>query len=210
MQSISIPTKSELALNEFYCRYKSYLLKVCRNCCRNFDSSDLLADDIFQNTLLKVLSKSHTFKLQNPSETTNISKEIKVWLSRIAKNELVNFLRKNPDEKTLSDPFRIKSIELEYRIPLDYESDISESQEEKPTTIQKEMLDKGLSVLSEREMYVLMVYMQFFDFAEPNRHLPDDLLNGICNKFNITPDNARQIKGRALKKMKKIIDELKK
>lgn len=137
-----------------------------------------------------------------------LSKLTPVWVSRIAKNELINFLRKNPDEKALSNPFRIKSVDIEDNTPLEYES--NELTENKPVTIHKEKLDKALSSLSEREKYVLMTYMQYFDPTEPNRHLPDELLKNICIKFNTTPDNIRQIKSRAIKKMKDNISDSKK
>ena len=199
--------KSEQAFNEFFCRYKSYLLRACRKCCYSFDSSDLLADDIFQNTLLKVLSKAHTFKVKNseaPSKT--ISNEVKAWLSRIAYNELINFLRKNPDEKKLSNPFRTKSYEVEETI-IDDLADENAPTESK-STIQKNILDAALNKLSEREKYVLMAYMQYFVHSQPLKHLPNDVLDEICSKYSITPDNVRQIKARALKKLKTEIDTL--
>lgn len=183
------------------------MLRVCRKCCNSFDSSDSLADDIFQNTLLKVLNKSHTFKLKKLDEqSTNISKEVKAWLSRIANNELINFLRKNPDEKILSNPYRKKSDEVEETISDDSNTENIEA--EIIPTFEKNILDKALKKLAERERYILMVYMQYFDHAQPLRHIPDDVLGGICTKFNVNADNVRQIKGRALKKLKTEIDIL--
>jgi RNA polymerase sigma factor (sigma-70 family) len=195
--------KSEDAFNVFFSRYKSYLLRVCRECCKGFDSSNLLADDIFQQTFLKVLNKSHTFKFKNPDKSRDIFKEIKVWLARIARNELINFLRKNPDEKLLGNQYRKKSYEVEDFIE-DY------SYEELPVAssqkIQKNVLDLALSQLSEREKFILMSYMELFDPLFPKRHLSDDVLKGICEKFKIEPNNVRQIKSRAIKKLKKLIN----
>lgn len=196
---------SESCFNEFYNRYKNYLLSVCRKSCFHFDSSDSLADDIFQNTFLKVLKKSSTFKIKNPDENTNISGKIKSWLSIIAKNELIDFLRKNPDEKVLSDRSRIKSYDLEETFIKEDHFDVEENIE--PVSIQKVILDNALNTLTLREKYVLMTYMQFFNPLEINRHLPDEALKNICDKFNIKASNVRQIKSRALKKLKTEIDK---
>ena len=211
LQSIACndSAQAELAYMEFYYRYSSHTLNVCRKSCYAFDSSNLLADDIFQNTLLKILYKAHTFKLKNPQEKTNISNEIKGWVSRIAKNELINFLRQNPDEKRLSDPFRIRTFEIEDNEPLLINNEGENIIEIQPPSINQIHLDKALTTLSERERYILMTYMQFYNPMEPDKHLPDDVLSSICNKFNIKPDNIRQIKGRALKKLKEEINQIK-
>lgn len=200
---------SESAFNEFFFRYKSFLLRACKKSCVSFDSSEMLADDIFQNTLLKVLNKAHTFKSKNPDgDSKNISIEIKAWLSRIAYHELINFLRKNPDEKVLSNPFRTKSNDLSNTIIEDHEEEIENIKPEK--LIQKNLLEAALANLSEREKYILMAYMQYFDSTQPLKHLPDDVLNGICIKFTIKPDNVRQIKGRAMKKLKLQLESISK
>ncbi len=167
----------------------------------------MLAEDIFQNTLLKVLSKAHTFKSKNSEgDSKNISIEIKAWLSRIAHNELINFLRKNPDEKALSNPFREKSLDLAGTIVDSSEEGLEYIKPEK--LFQKNLLDAALANLTEREKYILMAYMQYFDPSQPLRHLPDDVLESICVKFGIKPDNVRQIKGRAMKKLKSQIESL--
>lgn len=200
---------SESAFNEFFLRYKSFLLRACKKSCASFDSSEMLADDIFQNTLLKVLNKANTFKSKNPDgDSKNISVEIKAWLSRIAYNELINFLRKNPDEKALSNPFREKSINLADTIIEDYEEEVETIKPEK--VIQKNLLESALATLTEREKYILMAYMQYFDPAQPLKHLPDDVLSSICVKFTIKADNVRQIKSRAMKKLKAQLESLSK
>lgn len=174
------------------------MIQICRYSCKYFDGGEQLADDIFQNTMLKALKGVHSLRINLSPETTNISKQIKAWLSVIARNELREFLRKNPDEKRLANQFRPKSDELEipYEIP-ENKDNIS-----KQTLINKEILDVGLSKLSIRERHILMVYMEYFDPNEPNRHLPDEVIKELCIKYNINSTYLRQIKYRALKKLK--------
>lgn len=200
---------SESAFNEFFLRYKNFLLRACKKSCASFDSSEMLADDIFQNTLLKVLNKANTFKSKSEEgDSKNISIEIKAWLSRIAYHELINFLRKNPDEKALSNPFREKSLDF-----AGAQDDSSEEEKEniKPEKLfQKNILDTALASLTEREKYILMAYMQYFEASQPLKHLPDEVMQSICMKFDLKPDNVRQIKGRAMKKLKLKMDSLSK
>lgn len=194
----SIPKEAESTFNEFYERYRSFLLKVCRKACQGFDSSNLLADDIFQNVFIKVRYKAYTFKLKDDSTNTNISKDIKAWLARIARNELINFLRKNPDEMELSNPYRIRTHELNEN-PI---YAVTEEDKDAESLITKNSLDSLLQLLNERESYILMTYMQFYDPHNPNKHLPDDILKGVCLKFNIKPGNVRKIKERAIEKLR--------
>ncbi|MBD3636596.1 MAG: sigma-70 family RNA polymerase sigma factor [Crocinitomicaceae bacterium] len=191
---------------EFFERYKGFLIKVCRKCCYSFDSSDQLADDVFQNTFIKVYHKAQTFKLKDPESTQNAENEIKAWLSRIAYHELINFLRENPDEKNLSNPFRQKSSDFAEIAEVDNLSELKEDY--KSTSIEKNILDQALGLLTEREKYILLTYMQYFDPNQPLGHLPDDVLNGLCVKFEISPENARQIKRRSLKKLETEIEKI--
>lgn len=207
IQAISSPFDSEEAFSEFYFRYKNFLLKVCRGCCKNFDDSNSLADDIFQNTFIKVLQKSHTFKPKESDLTTDISKDIKAWLARIARNELINFLRKNPDEKNLSNSFRPRAEDLEDSISFEIPESSNEVVNKHSTSIEKKLLETALNTLTEKERYILMVYMEFFNPGDPKKHLPEDILRATCNRYHITPDNLRQIKSRTLKKIKSILNK---
>lgn len=116
----------------------------------------------------------------------------------IAKNELIDFLRKNPDEKKLSLPGRIRS-ETQENI-----SFVHSQSSEPPQTLQQQILEKGLSVLTEDEKIVLMTYMLYYNGETPNSHLPDDIIKGLADKLGVKPASLRQIKSRALQKIMKI------
>ena len=105
---LSKRNSSHITQAEFFNRYKSFLLQICMNRCRLFDGGDQLAEDIFQNTMVKALNNIATLKKKLSPETTKISQHTKAWLAVIARNEFREFLRKNPDEKKLSNPFRVK------------------------------------------------------------------------------------------------------
>lgn len=192
---------SRQAFEEFYHRFKDFVLLVCRKSCVAFDNSNQLADDIFQHTFLKVLHKGFTFRKREEPGKEIYTAEIKSWLSRIAKNELINFLRKNPDEKSLTIPKRIRSHELEN---LSFDAGIIDNEPLQPPTMQQHVLDKGLSILTEDEKMVLMTYMLYYNRQAPNSHLPDDIIKNLTNKLGVKAASLRQIKSRALQKIMKI------
>jgi RNA polymerase sigma factor (sigma-70 family) len=196
---------SHQAFEEFYNRFKHFVLKVCRKSCVTFDNSNQMADDIFQQTFLRVLHKGYTFKKKKGSDKTEFTAEIKSWLSKIAKNELINFLRKNPDEKYLANHSRIKSTELESVFVDPNKLDSNDLQQ---PSIQQDILDKGLAILTEDERLVLMTYMLYYNKQKPNNHLPDEIIKSLTNKLGVKSASLRQIKSRALQKIKNLKTEL--
>lgn len=191
---------SSKAFEEFYNRFKDFVLLVCRKACISFDHSNQLADDIFQQTFLKVLHKGYTFR-KKTGDKESYTPEIKAWLSRIARNELISFLRKNPDEKSLSQPNRLRSDELE-----NLSAGLEAYDEEllQPPTLQQHILDKALSVLTEEEKLVLMTYMLYYNPKARNNHLPDEVIKTLTAKLGVKAGSLRQIKSRALQKMMKV------
>lgn len=190
---------------EFFKRYKSFLLQICQQRCKHFDGGDQLAEDIFQNTMIKAFKGIDSLSKRISEKTESASKHIKSWLVVIARNELREFLRKNPDEKKLANPFRPKSDEME--IPIETINRDDEIEEQ--PSFHKENLDKGLSILSVRERHILMVYMEYFNPLEPNRHLPDDIIAQLSKQYNTNSTNLRQIKSRALRKLMNELDKSK-
>ncbi|MEO6669297.1 MAG: RNA polymerase sigma factor [Ferruginibacter sp.] len=192
------------AFEEFYNRFKDFVLILCRKCCSAFDNSNQLADDIFQHTFLKVLHKGYTFQKREVPGKEIYTPEIKSWLSRIAKNELINFLRKNPDEKVLMLQNRIRSQDLEI---ISHEPDKTDQEPIQSPSIQQDILEKGLSILSEEEKLVLMTYMLYYNRQSPNSHLPDEIIKTLTQKLGVKAGSLRQIKSRALQKIMKIKEQ---
>jgi len=71
-------------------------------------------------------------------------------------------------------------------------------------TPQKKLLDAALNLLSERDREILLTY---FMYQEENKHLPDDVLEELSLRYSTTSANIRQIKKRALDKIKAYISQ---
>lgn len=201
MASIGRDQAGEAAFNEFYQRYKGFVLKVCLQSCHGFIEGDSLARDVFQNTFLKVYHKAYSFKSKEPDKT-NISGDVKAWLSRIARNELINFLRKNPDEKFLDGRKRIDIVDFNQPVASEEDRAISSDISEPEPTMQMETLKAGLALLTGAEREVLMTYMTWYDPTSPKRHLPEEILKRLSGLLKVKAATIRQIKFRALKKLR--------
>lgn len=57
-------------------------------------------------------------------------------------------------------------------------------------------------MLSEKDQEILLTYMMYQD---GNKHLPDEVLKELCDKYETTSVNLRKIKERALQKVKTFI-----
>lgn len=164
----------------FYDRYGKSLWNLCLSVCSKLRiaNKEEVAKDIFSNTMMKVYT-SASYDSSKAKVTT--------WLSRIAKNELVNSLRAEVgkpiilDEEILNNFYNNKDQDEEVVLP------------------EKEILNAALDSLTERERHILMTYMLYSD---GRKHLPNDVLQGLMEQYETTADNVKHIKSRALAKIK--------
>lgn len=191
------PQEAQDAFNEFYRRYCHFLtFIVARNCPKNsayYDESLIKAT--VHNTFYRVYFRAETFISDEKKDKVIVERQVKAWLSIIAKNELRQLLKatipylKNYD---LKDDFTSSTL-LESPVYL---------QEDEPVSIKRELIDKALGCLPEREKEVLLTY---FRFEDGKKQLPKEELERLAVLYDTTSDNLRQIKLRALKKVKDYI-----
>ena len=189
------PLKATKAWKEFYRRYRDYLWHSCLTFCRAVAEGKELAKDIFQATVLKLFEKASSF---NPEE----NKGIKAWISRIAFNEFIDHINKYERNFVHSDePPELADLVEDF-------SDEEEAFYSKMEDLKAEQLALLLSCLNPKELKVLMVSMSYYQLDKPLGHLPDSEIKELCTEFNVKPPALRQIKLRALAKLKKKAKEL--
>jgi DNA-directed RNA polymerase sigma subunit (sigma70/sigma32) len=67
------------------------------------------------------------------------------------------------------------------------------------------VLEEALHQLTEKEYDVLMTYIEYD--TDQKKHIPDNILAVLTTKYQTTVVNLRQIKCRALKKVKDYIEQ---
>ncbi len=180
-------TEANKAFELFHQRHSAYLWKLCKIVCLHHANSDELAKELFQETMVKVYFNASTFDSNKGGAKT--------WLSRIAKNEFINILRRGLGSYLFLDVSTTDSFLMD------------DTLEEQEKDIEPTMMEKGLNSLSEKERYILVTYMMYYDQDSPNRHLPDKQLMALSQAVGASPESIRQIKSRAMKKLKKFLTE---
>lgn len=169
----------------FYKRYGKFLWNLCLSVCSKLGiaNKEEFARDIFSNTMMKAYT-SASYDANKAKVTT--------WLSKIAKNELVNSLRLEAGKPIILDEEGLNN----------FYDDINEDEE--IVLPEKEILNVALDSLTERERHILMTYMLYSD---GRKHLPDDVLKDLMEQYGTTADNIKHIKSRTLAKIKGYIKQ---
>lgn len=174
--------KAKEAFGALYYSFKDILWSLCVSVCG--DTAD--ADLVYQATWRKIY--------KNPSyDDTSHDVSFETWMSRIAKNAWLDIRRK----QVLIDREPEKGFEI-------METDDSFDREEREPTLDEKLLMEALAQLTEKEFDIMRTYIEYDTDAK--KHVPDEILKGLQTKYHTTATNLRQIKSRALKKVKSYIE----
>ena len=169
------------AFGRIYHKYHEALMTLCVNVCGDNGYADL----VYEATWKKIWN--------NPSydyNTYNVS--FKAWMSTIAKRAWLDIkLKAILGSDTQSPEPSINLIEYEL-----VEEDIP--------SINEILLEEALHQLTEKEYDILMTYIEYD--TDQKKHIPDEVIALLTTKYQTTPVNLRQIKCRALKKVKDYIE----
>jgi RNA polymerase sigma factor (sigma-70 family) len=181
------------ALSEFYERHKGYLYRVCRRLTTGvLDESG--AADLVQDTFIRAYERASTFDSEGITNPDRLQRRVKAWLGRIALNIFRDMLRGRAG---------IREVSLD-------DEEISKEPEQTalPSTISSDrrLLDEAIDSLSEKEQRVLRTTFQYFQPGKKNQRLPNDVAEDLAKSLTTTSDNIRQIRRRALRKIKEYIN----
>jgi len=171
------------AFGKIYQKYISVLWTLCKHYC----GDDGYADQVFEATWKKIWnSPKYDYK--------NNKVSFKVWMAKIAKRVWLDLRMK----AVLRSNTEIPEISVE---PKDYEL----VEEQEPLNVHEIVLEEALHQLSDKEYDVLMTYLEYD--TDQKKHVPDSVLAILTTKYQTTPANLRQIKCRALKKVRDYIEK---
>lgn len=189
--------KATSAWNEFYQRYGTYLWNCCLHVCRTVPEGEKLAKDIFQSSIQKIYAHARSYDPQK-------ARGVKGWISSIAYHEFIDYYNKYHRNFVAFDQ-QLHEVEIAND---EWEEIEEETVASKVLGLKLEQLKALLSKLSPKEFKVLMTYMSHYQLDKPNSHLPDSQMKQLCAEFNVKSDAIRQIKKRALAKLKKLASEI--
>lgn len=176
---------AEKAFNLLYREYGFYVGKVVSNAFKNIGIYDEdFFNTIINNTFLIVYEKPLSFNFRKEAID---DKSFKGWLATLAKNEL---------RMLLKDYFK-KSEELTEGIV----ESITESLEVPDNLVESinhKNLNNALNSLSERDRHILWTLYLYYD---EGKDTPSNVLDELCELYQTTRSNIRQIKRRSEKKI---------
>lgn len=170
------------AFGEIYKKYKNFLWLLCIKVCGDRSNADLVYEDTWKKVWKSPIYDYNEYKVS-----------FKVWMSIIARRAW---------------------LDVQKRAILDSDAEMPESavdpkefeivEEIETLNAQKQVLEDALHQLSEKEYDILMTYIEYD--TDKKRHIPDNILTVLTTKYQTTAVNLRQIKCRALKKVKDYIE----
>jgi len=178
--------EAQEAFRIFYEKNKRLLWSLCYSVCNKLDISNVeeLAKCVFNNTMTAIY--------EHPTYDARKSK-LSTWMSRIAYHETLDLIadfKINDTKKNVPLNEKIAEAIPEVEEFSDFE------------TPEKKLLNEALNQLHDRDREILLTCMMY---KEVNKHIPDEILLHLSNKYSTTTVNIRQIRKRALDKVKAYI-----
>lgn len=189
--------KHRLFQHSFYYNYVNDVFNKTIRKCRNFSDAEQLTKDITQETFIRAFGNIHKFSLPVVAEPKQHRAIIMKWLLVIANNCFKKEYAKRINESSYDDIVEIIG-EPTYE---PFENDGESLQMEIPNPFRLK-LQNALNLLTEREKHIITEYADE-ECIDSKRHLSDKSMKYLCALYETTPENIRQIKKRALDKIKK-------
>ena len=167
--------KAMAAFGNIYYKYNKVLWTICVKVC----GDNPVADKVFTTTWKKIMN--------HPDYNyTEFGVTFETWMSSIAKNAWIDTLKKEVplEDKTIDD-----CIEAEEGV---VEEDVVPS-------FEAELIERALEELTEKERDILKTYI-LYD-TNNKKHVPDEILDELRERYQTTSVNLRKIKSRALEKV---------
>lgn len=199
----SEPVRAHKAFNEFCKEFGENIASGCFAVCKRFNilCAQEFARDLGQDILLKVYLQADKYDASRGSVLT--------WIGTIAKNEVLAYLKRSISHSFLDDISEQKSAAAELLAAQknslhdegeqDEEHDLVFATEEEVDPLLLK-LEKSMEKLSEREREVLRVTYLY------TGNVPSEELDRIARDFSTPKRDIRQIRKRALDKLRGDLD----
>jgi DNA-directed RNA polymerase specialized sigma24 family protein len=184
---------------EFYFRFAKYMYKVCLVIVDNRGWKQDIAEDIFQETIKKVLCNVQKFRIEVGWNEEVIRKKILSWLGTIANNELKNFFKKFHTLDEWAEEIN------------DLEDETNDESIEIPISLERAKLQNAYAKLNAREQYLIdmcaIYHCLNLDKDEPDKHFPEPVISIICDKLQTNRNALRIFKKRTIEKLLKHLNQ---
>lgn len=183
---------------EFYNRFSNRIYRNACIVCSNFADTSDMAREITQLTFINAEKALFKFKFPEDSKPENHKYIVLGWLGTIANNLFKKEYAKKTDQISVEEEPQI----FVAKEKLDFDKLFNEDLFIETPSKFRLKLQAGMDKLTEREKYILEVYAHEQCIGS-KQHLGDKALRELCELYDTNSVNIRQIKKRALDKLKK-------
>ncbi|SRR5260221_1941767 len=188
------------AFQEFYARNSNYVWKACWNAAQEL-GGEALVEELFRGTFDRVFDKAGRFELPAGISPERSRRLVLGWVGTIASNLFRDHLRAHGREVKFDDDGWERLADSvgmqcgECNAPL------------QPANSRQELLNAAWDTLTEREQVVLRTTFQFYRVGKEYQRLPNKEAAELAESLGTTPENVRQIRSRALLKLKTFVNQ---
>ncbi len=187
------PSTARDAWAEFYKRHVDYLYGVCHRAYEHILGGDTGVGDIVAEAFHRAYRRAELFDADGIEDPVRIRRRTRAWLGRIAQRIVLDTLR--PTQRLPTCRFETEkweSIPAQPSLP---------PRDDKLIRQVRDALDQ----LSEKEQTVIRVTFEWYQPGQIHQRLPNDVVTDLAETLETTPENLRQIRRRALTKIRALL-----
>lgn len=189
---------AQRAMTVLYIRHYPTIFPRLKKFTRSFIQGDKPAEDLLQDTMLKIYQKAKSFRIPNEIEREKVSKLFLAWAFKIAQNIFFESRRKNQiDEKSIrlfqdqtTDEQIMSEVAKKFNSP-----NIDSANDKKVQDFAGKLLEE-LSP-SKKEIVLTYIHYQYYQMNVPSSDLDE-----LALRHHTTKENMRQIYSRTLRSFK--------
>ena len=183
------PHCARTAWGVFYGRHVDYLYRVCVRAYGDLPGGQAAAADVVAETFRLAFEKAHKFDPAGIEDVEPLRWRVRAWLGWIARRLVQDQLRSRRRMPT-------GSLEADHLQQLP-----GRDRPQRAPSAREELVRQAVLSLSEREQVVIRVTFQWYRPEQAHQRLPNDIAADLARTLGTTPENLRQIRRRALKKI---------
>ena len=184
------PAVARAAWDELYRRHVGYLYGVCLRAYGRLLGGPAGASDLVADTFQRAYEHAATFDDGGVGDPERLRLRVRCWLGRIAERLAMTVLRGRSRLPT-------QLLDLDQ-----WQSVAGADLPPEPAPERIERVRQAVGSLSEREQLVIRVTFHWYQPGREHQRLPNDVAADLAASLHTTPENLRQIRRRALRKIR--------
>lgn len=183
------PACARAAWEVFYTRHVEYLYRVCLRAYSDILGGEAGIADLVADVFRTAYQNAHKFDPAKIECPERLRLRVRGWLGWIAKRMVQDTLRGRQQVHT-------RNLELD-----EWQQVATPDEPYRPPSARQELIRQAVLSLTEREQLVIRVTLQWYQADRVHQRLPNDVAAQLAETLCTTPENLRQIRRRALRKI---------